>query len=54
MLCVIEDQYVASRRLGGNDAGVLRHVAGSVHFPLVVDLDLNLDLSTYRPKASKL
>lgn len=54
MLCVIEDQYVASGGLSGNDAGILRHVAGSVHFPLVVDLDLNLNLSTDRPKASKL
>lgn len=53
VLCVIKDQHVASGGLGGNDAWILRHVAGSVHFPLMVDLDLNLDLPTYRPKASK-
>lgn len=53
VLCVVEDQHVAGRGLGGDDARILRHVAGSVHFSLVVDLDLNLDLPTYRPKAAK-
>lgn len=54
VLCVIKDQHVAGGGLGGNDARILRHVAGSVNFSLVVDLDLNFYLPTYRPKASEL
>lgn len=54
MLCVIKNQHVTGGGLGGDDAGILGHVAGSVHFSFMVDLDLNLYLSTYRPKASKL
>lgn len=54
MLCVIKDQHVAGGGLCGNDAGILRHVAGSVHFTLVVDLDLNLNLPAYGSKASEL
>lgn len=54
VFCVIKDQHITSRGLGGDDAGILGHVASSVHFSLVVDFDLNLDLSTHRPKASKL
>lgn len=54
VLCVIKDQHVASGGLGGNDARILGHVSSSVHFPLMVDLDLNLYLPTHRPKASKL
>lgn len=54
MFCVIKDQHITSRGLGGNDAGILGHVACSVHFSLMVDFDLNLNLPTHRPKASKL
>lgn len=54
VLCVIEDQHVTGGGLGSNNAGILRHVAGSVHLPFVVNLYLNLDLAAYRPKASKL
>lgn len=54
VFCIIKDQNIASRCLGGNDAGILGHVTGSVHFSLMVDFDLNFNLPTYRPKASKL
>lgn len=54
VFCIIKDQHITSRGLGGNDAGILGHVAGSVHFSLVIDFDLNFNLPTYRPKASKL
>lgn len=53
VFCVIKDQHITRRGLGGNDAGILWHVASSVHFSLMVDFDLNLDLPTHRPKASK-
>lgn len=54
VLCVVKDQHVARGGLGGNDARILRHVARSVNFSLMVDLDLNLYLPAYRSKASKL
>lgn len=47
VLGVIKDQHVTGGCLSGDDAGVLRHVAGSVHLSLVVDLDLNLYLTTH-------
>lgn len=47
VLCVVEDQHVRGGRLGGDDAGVLGHVAGSVHLSLVVDLDLDLYFPTH-------
>ena len=46
VFCVIEHQHVTGGGLGGDDAGVLGHIAGSVHFSLVVDLDFNLDFTT--------
>ena len=45
VLGVVEDQDVAGGRLGGDDAGVLRHKAGPVHLALVVDLDLDFNLA---------
>lgn len=51
---VIKDQDIAGGSFGGNDAGVLGHVPGSVHLSLVVYLDFNLNFSTYWAKASKL
>ena len=54
VLRVIEDKYVTRGCLGGDDTGVLGHVARPVHFPLMIDLDLYLDLATHRPKSSKL
>lgn len=47
MLCVVENQHVTGRCLGGDDAGVLGHVAGPVDLPLVVDLDLDLNLPAH-------
>lgn len=44
---VIKDQHITGWSLGGNDAGVLRHVAGPVHFSFMVNLDLNLNLATH-------
>lgn len=43
VLGVVKDQHIGCGRLGGDDEGVLGHVTGSVHLPLVVDLDFNLD-----------
>lgn len=46
VLGVVEHQHVRGGGLGGDDAGTLRHVAGSVHLSLVVDLDVDLDFPT--------
>lgn len=54
VLVVVEDQHVRGGSLGGNDAVILGHVAGSVHLALVVDLDLNLNFPTYGTKPTKL
>ena len=51
---VIKHEDIAAGSLGGDDAGVLGHVPGPVHLPLVVDLDLNLKLARDRAKPSKL
>ena len=50
---IVEDEDVRRWRLGGDDARVLRHVTRSVYFTLVVDLDLNFDLTAHRAKASE-
>lgn len=47
VLCIIKDQHVTGGGLGGDDARILGHVAGSVYFSLMVDFDLNLNLTTY-------
>lgn len=47
VLIVVEDQNIRGGSLGGNDAVILGHVAGSVHLSLVVDLDLDLYFPTY-------
>ncbi len=47
MFGVVKDQHITSGGLGGNDAGVLWHVASSVHFSLMINLDFNLYLATY-------
>ncbi len=54
VLGVVEDEDIAAWSLGGNDARVLGHVAGPVHFPLVIDLDLNLDLAGDAAESAKL
>jgi len=54
MLSVVEDEDVAARGLGGDDAWVLRHVPGSVDFALVVDLDLDLDFARDRTEPAEL
>lgn len=51
---VVKHQHVRGGGLGGDDAVVLWHVSGSVHFSFMIDLNLNFDLSAYRPKPSKL
>lgn len=51
---VVEDQHVGGGSLGGNDAGVLGHVARSVHFAFVVDLYLDLDLPADGTEAAEL
>jgi len=54
VLGVVEDQHVGGGRLGGDDAGVLGHVARAVHLALVVDLDLDLNLPADRAEAAEL
>ena len=54
VLGVVEDKDIATRGLGGDDAGILRHVASAVDFALVVDLDLDLNLSGHAAKAAEL
>lgn len=54
MLGVVKDQYVWGGGLGSDDAGVLGHVPGPVHLSLMIDLYLNLYLSTHWAKTSKL
>lgn len=54
MLRVVEDEDVAAGSLGGDDARVLRHVAGAVHLALVVDLDLDFDLARDAAEAAEL
>lgn len=53
VLCVVKDKHITGGGLGGNYAWILGHVSGSVHFPLMIDLDLNFNFPTYRTKASK-
>ena len=45
MFGVVEDEDVTAGRFSGNDAGVLRHEPGTVDFPLVIDLDFDLDFT---------
>jgi hypothetical protein len=47
VLGVIKDKHVTGWGLGSNDAGVLRHASSSIHFALVINLDLNLDFAGY-------
>ena len=54
VLRVVEHKHIAAWSLGGDDTGVLRHVASPVHLSLMVDLDLNLDLAGHRAKAAEL
>lgn len=54
VLSVVKHEHVWSRGLGGDDAGILGHVAGPVYLPLMADLDFNLDLAAYGAKASEL
>lgn len=51
---VVEDQHVRRGSLGGDDAGILGHVASSVHLTFMVDLDLNLYFTTDWTKATEL
>ena len=54
VLGVVKDEDIATRGLGGNDTGILRHVASAVDFALMVDLDLDLNLSGHAAKAAEL
>ena len=54
VLGVVEHQHVGAGGLGGDDAGVLRHVPGPVDLSLVVDLDLDLNLTGHGAKPSEL
>ena len=54
VLGVVEHQDVRAGGLGGDHAGVLRHVTRPVHLALVVYLDLNLNLPRHRPETPEL
>jgi len=45
MLRAIKDKHIRSRGLGGDEVGVLRHVAGTVNLALVVDLLNDFDFA---------
>lgn len=45
MLAVVKNIHLRTDGLGGNDKGVLRHVACPVDFTLVIDLLDHLDLA---------
>lgn len=47
VLGVVKHQHIRGGGLGGDDAGVLGHVAGTVHLSFMADLDFYLDLATY-------
>lgn len=54
VLSVVKHEHIWGGGLGGDDAGILGHVAGPVYLPLMADLDFNLDLAAYGAKASEL
>ena len=54
VLGVVEDKHVARGRLGCDDTRILRHETCAVDLAFVVDLDLNLDLTTHTPEATEL
>ncbi len=54
VLGVVEDENVAGRGLGGDDARVLRHASSAVDLSLVVDLDLDLDFAGHRSETAEL
>ncbi len=54
MFRVVKDEDVTWGGLGGNNALVLRHVAGPVHFALVVDADFDFDLAADGAEAAEL
>ena len=51
---VVKHKHIATGRLGGDNARVLRHVPRPIYLPLVVDLDLDLNLAGDRAEAAKL
>ena len=52
MLAIIEDINLSTNGLGGNDEGVLGHVASPVNLTLMVDLLDDLDLAIGTAKAT--
>ena len=45
--------YIGAGRLGGDDDGVLRHVARPVHLAIVVDLDFAVDFAGDRSETAE-
>jgi hypothetical protein len=54
MFGVVEDEHLRAGRLGGEQHGVLRHVARAIHLALMVDLDLDVNLAGDGPEATEL
>ena len=54
VLGVVKHQHIRAGSLGRDDAGVLRHVSGSVHLALMIDLDLNLNFARHGSKSPEL
>ena len=44
---VVKHQHFRGGGLGGDDAWVLGHIAGTVNLSFMVDLDFYLDLATH-------
>lgn len=53
MFGVVENKDITRRGLGGDDARVLGHVAGSVDLSFVVNLDFDLNFTTDRAKSTE-
>ena len=53
MHSVVENQHIRARCLGGDDVRIRRAVTSAIHFSLMVDLHLNVDLPPNRSEAAK-
>lgn len=54
VLGVVKHQHIAGWCLSGDHTMVLGHEPCTVHLSFVVDLNLDLNLATYRTETSKL
>lgn len=53
MFSVVKHQHISRGCFCRDNAGILRHVTGTVHFTLVVNFNLHLNFASHRSKATK-